>query len=41
MDLEINDVAKLLKVSEKTIEEWLVEGKIPSYRLEGKHRFSR
>ncbi len=41
MDLEINDVAKLLKVSEKTIEEWLVAGKIPSYRLEGKHRFSR
>ncbi|MDX8430270.1 MAG: PTS sugar transporter subunit IIA [Candidatus Algichlamydia australiensis] len=41
MDLEITDVAALLKVSEKTIEDWLVAGKIPSYRLDGKHRFSR
>lgn len=41
MDLEITDVATLLKVSEKTIEEWLIAGKIPSYRLGGKYRFSR
>jgi len=41
MDLEITDVAKLLKVPEKTVEEWLIAGKIPAYRLEGKYRFSR
>lgn len=41
MDLEIADVAKLLKVPEKTIEEWLVAGKIPAYSLGGKYRFSR
>lgn len=41
MDLEISDVAKLLKVSEETIEKWRVAGKIPAYRLGGKYRFSR
>lgn len=41
MDLKIKDVAELLKVSEKTIRRWLLEGKIPGYRLNRQYRFSR
>ncbi len=41
MDLKIRDVAQLLSVSEKTIRRWLVEGKIPAYRLNAQYRFSR
>jgi PTS system nitrogen regulatory IIA component len=41
MDLKIKDVAELLNVSETTIRRWLPEGKIPSYRIDGQHRFSR
>jgi nitrogen PTS system EIIA component len=41
MDLKIKDVADLLNVSERTIRRWLIEGKIPAYRLNGQYRFSR
>lgn len=41
MDLKIKDVADLLNVSETTIRRWLSEGKIPSYKIDGQHRFSR
>jgi len=41
MDLKIKDVAELLNVSETTIRRWLVEGKIPAYRLHHQYRFSR
>ena len=41
MDLKIKDVAELLNVSETTIRRWLIEGKIPAYRLHHQYRFSR
>lgn len=41
MDLKIKDVAELLNLSETTIRRWVVEGKIPSYRLNQHHFFSR
>jgi nitrogen PTS system EIIA component len=41
MDLKIKDVAELLNVSETTIRRWLVDGKIPAYKLNGQYRFSR
>jgi PTS system nitrogen regulatory IIA component len=41
MDLKIKDVAELLNVSEKTIRRWLMDGKIPAYRLHSQYRFSR
>lgn len=41
MDLEVKDVAELLNVSETTVRHWIVEGKIPSYRLNRQYRFSR
>ena len=41
MDLEVKDVAELLSVSETTIRHWIVEGQIPSYRLNRQYRFSR
>ncbi len=41
MDLKIKDVAELLNVSETTIRRWLLEGKIPAYRLHHQYRFSR
>ena len=41
MDLKIKDVAELLHVSEKTIRRWLMDGKIPAYRLNHQYRFSR
>lgn len=41
MDLKIKDVAELLGVSETTIRRWLADGKIPGYRLNQQHRFSR
>ncbi len=40
MDLKIDDVAHLLNVPLPTIEKWLAEGKIPSYTMNGQHRFS-
>lgn len=41
MDLKIKDVAELLNVSETTIRRWLMDGKIPAYRLNHQYRFSR
>ncbi|MBJ7449384.1 MAG: PTS sugar transporter subunit IIA [Parachlamydiales bacterium] len=41
MDLKIKDVAELLNVSETTIRRWLLEGKIPAYRLNHQYRFNR
>jgi len=41
MDLKIKDVADLLNVSETTIRRWLVERKIPAYRINHQYRFSR
>ncbi|MEI6242644.1 MAG: PTS sugar transporter subunit IIA [Chlamydiota bacterium] len=41
MDLKIKDVAELLKVSKTTIRRWLIDGKIPAYRLHGQFRFDR
>lgn len=41
MDLKIDDVAKLLRVSQTTIRRWLADGKIPAYRLNHQYRFSR
>ena len=41
MDLKIKDVADLLNVSEATIQRWLVDGKIPAYRIDQQYRFNR
>lgn len=41
MDLEIQDVAELLNVSETTIRRWLTDGKIPAYKLNEQYRFSK
>jgi len=41
MDLKIKDVADLLHVSETTIRRWLVDGKIPAYRINHQYRFNR
>ncbi|NGX26914.1 MAG: Nitrogen regulatory protein [Chlamydiae bacterium] len=41
MDLKIKDVAELLNVSQTTIRRWLLDGKIPAYKLNRQYRFSR
>jgi nitrogen PTS system EIIA component len=41
MDLKVKDVAELLNVPEKTVRRWLLDGKIPAYRLNNQYRFSR
>jgi nitrogen PTS system EIIA component len=41
MDLKIKDVAELLNVSETTIRRWLVDKKIPAYRINHQYRFNR
>lgn len=41
MQLTVRDVAKLLKVSEKTIYRWLKKGEIPAYRVRDQYRFNR
>jgi len=41
MDLKIKDVAELLNVSETTIRRWLLDGKIPAYKLNRQYRFSK
>ena len=41
MDLKIKDVTELLNVSESTIRRWLLDGKIPAYRLNRQYRFNR
>lgn len=39
MDLKLKEVAKLLKVSEKTIYRWIKDEKIPYYRINHQYRF--
>lgn len=41
MDLKIKDVADLLNVSETTVRRWVSDGKIPNYRINQHHYFSR
>jgi PTS system nitrogen regulatory IIA component len=41
MDLTIKDVSELLSVSETTIQNWLLSGAIPAYRMQEEYRFSR
>lgn len=41
MDLKIKDVADLLNVSESTILKWVLDGKIPTYRINQHYYFSR
>lgn len=41
MDLKIKDVSELLNVSETTIRRWLVDKKIPAYRINQQYRFNR
>jgi len=41
MDLKKQDVAELLTVSINTIDQFIQEGKIPFYTLEGEFRFNR
>jgi nitrogen PTS system EIIA component len=41
MDFKIKDVADLLNVSETTVRRWVLDGKIPSYRINQQHFFSR
>lgn len=41
MDLKIADVAEMLNVSETTIDGWVEDGTIPSYRMDDEYRFSR
>jgi len=41
MDLKIKDVADLLNVSETTIRRWIVDGRIPTYRINQQYFFSR
>lgn len=41
MRLTVQDVAKLLNVSEKEIHKWVKSGDIPSYRLKEQYRFSK
>lgn len=41
MDLKIKDVADLLSVSETTVRRWLLDGKIPAYKLNRQYRFSK
>ncbi|MDR3624400.1 MAG: PTS sugar transporter subunit IIA [Chlamydiales bacterium] len=41
MDLKIKDVSELLNVAEPVIRRWVLEGKIPAYKLNRHYRFSR
>ncbi len=41
MELKIKDVAQLISVSEKTIYRWIVENKIPAYRVNHQYRFNK
>lgn len=41
MDLTAKDAARLLKVDEETIREWIENGTIPSYRVGDKTRLNR
>jgi PTS system nitrogen regulatory IIA component len=41
MQLTVQDVANLLKVSEKTVYRWITERSLPGYRVSGQYRFNR
>lgn len=41
MDLNVRDISKLLKVSEKTIYRWIEQGKLPALRIHDQYRFNR
>jgi len=41
MELKIKDVAQLISVSKKTIYRWIVENKIPAYRVNHQYRFNK
>lgn len=41
MDLELQEVASLLQVSEVELEKWAESGKVPAYFINNKYRFNR
>ena len=41
MQLTVQDVAELLKVSEKTVYRWINDQNLPGYRVSGQYRFNR
>jgi PTS system nitrogen regulatory IIA component len=41
MDLKMKDVAELLNVSEATLQRWVLEEKIPHYKVDGQYRFGK
>lgn len=41
MQLMVRDVAKLLKVSEKTVYRWITQGSLPAYKINDQYRFNR
>lgn len=41
MDLKIKDVAELLNVSQITIQKWVEDGLIPTYKIDSQYRFSK
>jgi PTS system nitrogen regulatory IIA component len=41
MELSVQDSARLLSVSEKTIYRWVKQGKLPAYRVNEQYRFNR
>ena len=41
MQLTVQDVAGLLKVSEKTVYRWINDRSLPGYRVSGQYRFNR
>ncbi|MEX1012975.1 MAG: PTS sugar transporter subunit IIA [Waddliaceae bacterium] len=41
MTLTLKDVANLLNVNEETVDTWLVDGKIPAFRIKGQPLFNR
>lgn len=41
MDLELQEVAELLNVSDSQILKWTSEGKVPAYHINGSYRFNR
>ena len=40
MELNVRDVARLLKVSERTVHRWVRNGSLPSHRVHDQHRFN-
>jgi nitrogen PTS system EIIA component len=41
MELGVKDVARLLRVSEKTVYRWIAAGDLPAHRFSNSHRFDR